>query len=258
MRSLYDHTWIFWVASPVVGPPTSLQYKSFLGVPASSWPQVAVAEIVDPSARLKYGGFKLKPVKSLKNLCPSTSLKGVIAKVKNKARKWAPLIPLAMFHNKDPSRCWEQPAASRNRHLYISMTCAKLQRGTRGTLSVCHCFKLIFSCSVEGVLSFRRMFPNWQRQLSVFQNQILRHTGAIKCQAVDGLSTTLILWEGPKVSDQPAARLFLFASLNNRKRHLQIYYISCTASYMTAFSVLQKQLYGHLNIRGRFIYKYII
>lgn len=180
---------MFWV-SPLVGPPTSLQYKSFLGVPASSWPQVAVAEILDPSARLKYGGFKLKPVKSLKTRCPSASLKGDVAKVKNIARRWASLIPLAMFHNKDPSRCWEQPAACRNCHLQVSMACAKLQRVYARDFfqydytRTAYVRVLSVSSAVEGVLSFRRMFPNCQRQLSFFPNQTVRHTGAIRCQAV--------------------------------------------------------------------------
>lgn len=109
-------TWIFWVGTPVVGPPTSLQYKSNLGVPLSSSPQVAVAEILAPSARLKYGGFKLNPVKSLKVPCPAASRASVSTRITNAARRWAPLIPLAMFHMRDPSRCWEQPAARRSCH----------------------------------------------------------------------------------------------------------------------------------------------
>lgn len=96
-------TCIFWVGTPMVGPPTSLQYKSYLGLPASSWPQVAVAEILDPSARLKYGGFKLNPVKSL--TCPSESPKNATIKITSRARRWAPLIPLAMFHIRHLSRC---------------------------------------------------------------------------------------------------------------------------------------------------------
>lgn len=111
--SLYaqiEFTWIFWVGSPTVGPPTSLQYKSYLGVPVSSCPQVAVADILEPSARLKYGGFKLKPVRSLKVSCPCASLNSVIPEVKNTARRWTPVTLLAMLPIRDPSRCWEQPA----------------------------------------------------------------------------------------------------------------------------------------------------
>ena len=71
----------------MIGPPTSLQYKSYLGVPASSWPQVAVAEIPEPSARLKYGGFKLKPVRSLKDSCSIASPKSVNSKGESAARR---------------------------------------------------------------------------------------------------------------------------------------------------------------------------
>ncbi|TNN66291.1 hypothetical protein EYF80_023525 [Liparis tanakae] len=60
-----------------------LQYKSFVGVPVSSWPQVAVAEIPDTSARLKYGGFKFKLLKPLEVPCPYAFLKSVPEKVQS-------------------------------------------------------------------------------------------------------------------------------------------------------------------------------
>ena len=92
-------TCIFWVGSPKFGPPTSLQNKSDLGLPASSWPQVAVAEIREPWAMLKYGGLKLKPVTSLTDSWPFASPKSATDRVKTAARRrWAPLILLAMFH----------------------------------------------------------------------------------------------------------------------------------------------------------------
>ncbi|CAB1436808.1 unnamed protein product [Pleuronectes platessa] len=54
-------TWMVWLGSPDTGPPTSLQYRSRSDLPASSSPQVALAVIFVPSARLKYGGWRLKP-----------------------------------------------------------------------------------------------------------------------------------------------------------------------------------------------------
>lgn len=50
-----------WLGSPDTGPPTSLQYRSWTLLPVSSSPQVAVAVILVPSARLKYGGCRLYP-----------------------------------------------------------------------------------------------------------------------------------------------------------------------------------------------------
>lgn len=89
----------------MVGPPTSLQYKSYLGLPASSSPQVAVAEILESAARLKYGGFKLNPTKSSRGSCPSVQMKQAVENITNTAKRRAPLIPLAMFRMRDPGRC---------------------------------------------------------------------------------------------------------------------------------------------------------
>lgn len=111
-------TWIFSAAAPVVGPPTSLQYKSNLGLPASSSPQVAVAEILDSSARLKYGGLKLNPGK---RSCPPTQLKKVADNITTTAKRWASLILLAMFRMRDPSRCWGKAARRSSCHLQISI-----------------------------------------------------------------------------------------------------------------------------------------
>lgn len=178
------------------GPPTSLQNKSYLGLPASSCPQVAVAEIRDPSAILKYGGLKLNPVESWKDPCPFASLKSVIEKVTINARRWAPRIPLAMIHVGDPGRCWEQPAARRSGHLYISTN--RLRAFTHEALSkrphVRVCETKLQAPRIMARSDSGACFQTNKKQLPVpptTTNQTARHTtAAIRCQCVDGLSST--------------------------------------------------------------------
>jgi len=88
-------TWIVWLGSPDTGPPTSLQYKSWIGCSFSSTPQVAVAVIFVPSARLKYGGCKLYPfTPPVGNSCAvKVSMNSIDRNTNTGARD----VPLAIF-----------------------------------------------------------------------------------------------------------------------------------------------------------------